>query len=199
LVIERPAAKDLVVVLAHNNTAVTSVPADLIAAINGDPELSEYMMAFASSAVVAPLPATAKEAFKGGADIPHLVLVSLGATPTGATTQALLNGSKYVKAAPASGSDGTGAVVAMPATALTAGTSNRGDVSEQYVTRRNAWTARRLPGNPLGKEHNKTLQLRGTRFGAPRSYQRVPTQDRAIVNSSLYNYQTDRLAAATLG
>jgi hypothetical protein len=208
LKIVRPALKDIVIRLAYAGSAVTTTPTLLIAAINSDPEISAYMMAFASSATVSVLPAVAKKSFQNGADVPGLVLVSLAAavgapttpTTTGGIATNLLNGSRYVSAVN-QGATTTGAVTVMPATALTstAGTANRGDISEQYLNRRDAWKQKVAPGIPLGKEQNRTLQVRDSRFGAVRTYQRTSKQDRAVVTSSFQNHASDTLAAHTLG
>jgi hypothetical protein len=206
LSIRRPAVKDIVIRLARSTTAITTTPAQLIAAINGDPELSTYMIALVSSAGPAQVAAMTRKPFTGGSDVPGLVLVSLAntdgvaSTATGASVGALVNGSRYVK----SSGTFTGTVAAYsgvltgPA-AATPGTANRGGVSEQYLSRRNAWDQKMAPGIPLGKNTNRTIEPRSSRLGAVRTWQRVARQDRFVTNASPLSLQTDRLAALTLG
>jgi hypothetical protein len=195
LVIQRPGLNDIVITLARSAGAITTTTAQLVAAINNDPEISSMVVAVVSNAGTAgTLVAVPKQNFIGGQNIPRSILVSLAnnagtVTSTGRNVQGMLNGSRYVSASPAGASTGAGVMVAMGATPLSGGVPSRGEISDALRAERDYRDKVGTRGNPIGKERNQTVQVRSDRFGAPRTWQRTPRQDRSIVASRPLNHQ----------
>jgi hypothetical protein len=195
LVIKAVPPGQIVVTLAttgngvNTTPTVTTTPALLVAALAANPGISRWVTAWAdltTSAVLSPIPLTY---FKGGMDVPYLEYVSLNANTsnavqtTGTQVINLLKGSHFVGATNNGASTGAGAVAAFGPTALTGGRLSAGAILEEDATKIKNYQFNITQGQGMEKRTNSGLQVVLTRFGAGRTLQVVPTQDRAILLS----------------
>jgi hypothetical protein len=194
LVIKAIPPGQLVVTLATTGNGqnvaptVTTTAAQLVAAFIANPGINRWVTAWVSdSTVVAPLSPLPLTHFIGGKDIPYLVYISMNASTTGvvATTATqvlnLLKGSHFVGATNNGASTGAGVMTILGPLALTGGYLSAGAILDEDATKlKNYWFDITL-GQGIEHLTNYGLQVALSRQGADRTWQMVPTQDRAIV------------------
>jgi hypothetical protein len=162
-----------------------------VAAINANPGVSRWVKAWVSdSTIVTPLAPLPLTHFTGGMDVPYLVYVSLNASVAGvvATTATqvlnLLNGSKFVGATNNGTSTGAGVVAVFGPTALTGGHLSVGAILDEDATKLKLYQYDITLGQGIEHMTNSGLQVPHDRHGAERTWQVVPTQDKAIVRDT---------------
>jgi hypothetical protein len=194
LVIKAVPPGQIVVTLATTGTGqntaptVTTTAAQLVAALTANSGISRWVMAWVSDAtVVAPLAPLPLTHFAGGMDIPYLVYVSINASTAGvvATTATqvlnLFKGGRFVGATTNGASTGAGVVTAFGPTALTGGRLSAGAILDEDATKLKNYHYDITLGQGIEHMTNHGLQVALGRQGAERTWQVVPTQDRAIV------------------
>jgi hypothetical protein len=188
----------ITVFLARAGGVITTTAADLVAAINKAPQVNRWVMAWVSDATLTgALTALPQRYFAGGQDIPYLVFVSLvSGTDLVVTTTAnqiltLMKGSELVTAALAAGNSGVGAVTVLGPAALTGGTSSRGEVSGQEQEDVDRARLGTTLGHGEGHQTNYGIEVEHGRQAVARTWKVVPTQDRAVTQSSRINHQME--------